>query len=190
MPGIVVPLVAFLALGASAADAGRLAVIRPAPQVELVDADGKALSLGNYRGKVVLVSFLFTTCNGSCPATTHRLAKVQEELNRHPDLKDRVQILSITLDPQRDTPEMLRRYRSLYELDARTWSFATGSIAQVRKTLAAWDMWARPGANGQLDHPSRVYLLDPRQRIREIYNLDYLRVAWVIEDVELLLREK
>ena len=50
-------------------------------------------------------------------------------------------------------------------------------------------MWARPGAGGQLDHPSRVFLLDARGRMREIYNLEFFKPAWVLEDVQLLLKE-
>jgi protein SCO1/2 len=50
-------------------------------------------------------------------------------------------------------------------------------------------MWARPAANGQLDHPSRIFLIDTHRRVREIYNLSFLKPAWVIEDIELLLRE-
>jgi protein SCO1/2 len=72
----------------------------------------------------------------------------------------------------------------LFEIDARHWHFATGKVDDVRKVIADWGMWARPAANGQLDHPSRVFLVDPQQRIREIYNLDFLRVPWVIEDIE------
>jgi protein SCO1/2 len=168
----------------------RLAVIRPAPDFQLTDADGKPVSLGQYRGKVVLVSFIFTTCNGSCPATTHRLAKLRQELARHPNLDNRVQLLSITLDPERDTPEKLRRYMELFEIDGRRWAFATGEPAAVGKVIAAWDMWVRPTANSQLDHPSRVFLVDPHQQLREIYNLDFLRVPWVIEDIQLLLQDK
>jgi cytochrome oxidase Cu insertion factor (SCO1/SenC/PrrC family) len=51
-------------------------------------------------------------------------------------------------------------------------------------------MWTRPGANGQLDHPSRIFLVDRRGRVREIYNVGLLRPAWVADDIELLLREK
>ena len=97
--------------------------------------------------------------------------------------------MSITLDPARDTPEVLRGYMRLYDVDKKTWSFLTGPPADVNKVVAAWGMWAKPAANGQLDHPSRVFLVDRRGQIREIYNLDFLRVPWVIEDVELLLKE-
>src|SRR5262245_40529007 len=60
----------------------RLAVIRPAPSFTLVDQDEKPRNLEDYRGKVVLVSFIFTTCNGTCPATTHRMARVFHEVGK------------------------------------------------------------------------------------------------------------
>jgi protein SCO1/2 len=160
-----------------------------APDFALVDADGRKVALKQFRDKVVLVSFIFTTCNGSCPATTHRMANVQAEVARHPELKDKVQLVSITLDPERDTAERLRGYMRLYEIDAANWCFLTGPKDAVQKTIADWGMWARPAANGQFDHPSRVFLVDPQGRIREVYNLDFLRTAWAVEDVRLLLKE-
>jgi cytochrome oxidase Cu insertion factor (SCO1/SenC/PrrC family) len=102
---------------------------------------------------------------------------------------DAVRLLTVTLDPERDTPAALRRYLALYDIDVAHWSFLTGETAAVHKVLAAWDMWARPAANGQLDHPSRVYLLDRRGRVREIYSLEFFKPAWVLEDVRLLLGE-
>ena len=98
--------------------ASRLAIIRTAPDFALVDSGDRKVGLKQFRGKVVLVSFIFTTCNGSCPATTHRMAKVQGELARHADLKDKVQLVSITLDPERDTAARLNaRLESLERLD-------------------------------------------------------------------------
>jgi len=169
--------------------ATRLAVIRTAPDFQLTGADEKPVTLHQFRGKVAIVGFFFTTCNGTCPATTARLAKIQDALSKEPALKDRVQLISISLDPERDTPEKLRGYMQLYDVDNRNWSFATGAAADIRRTLDAWGMWAKPAANGQLDHPSRVFLVDPQGRIREIYNLDFLRAPWVIEDVKLLFSD-
>jgi len=168
----------------------RLAVIRPAPEFTLTSQDEKTLRLANCKGKVLLVSFIFTTCNGSCPATTHRMAQVQEALHKNGlDKKDNVRLLSISLDPARDTPEVLRGYMKLYDVDASNWTFLTGPKEKVDKTIAAWGMWAKPAANGQLDHPSRIFLVDKRGRIREIYNLAFLKTPWVIEDMGLLLKE-
>src|SRR5262249_29179429 len=96
---------------------------------------------------------------------------------------------SITLDPARDTPEALRKYMKAYDADPAYWSFLTGPKEQVDKVHAAWGMWAKPAANGQLDHPSRVFLLDPQGRVREIYNLDYLKPDWASKEIKLLLKE-
>jgi protein SCO1/2 len=168
----------------------RLAVIRTAPDFALITQTGQTLRLTDLRGKVLVVSFIFTTCNGTCPATTHRMSQVQQELKTHGVGKDdRVRLLSITVDPVRDTPEALTAYMRLYDVDATTWSFLTGPSDQVARTIKAWGMWARPAVNGQLDHPSRIFLVDSRGRIREIYNLSFLKPAWVAEDVELLLKE-
>jgi protein SCO1/2 len=172
------------------AAASRLAVIRTARDFALTTQTGQTLRLADLKGKVLLVSFIFTTCNGTCPATTHRMSQVQQEFKTRGLCKDdRVRLLSITLDPVRDTPEVLTAYMRLYDADATNWSFLTGAADQVAKTIKAWDMWARPAANGQVDHPSRIFLLDSRGRIREIYNLSFLKPAWVAEDVELLLKE-
>jgi protein SCO1/2 len=168
----------------------RLAVIRHAPDFTLTTQDEKPLRFGDLGGRVRLVSFIFTTCNGSCPATTHRMAQVQETLRaKGLDKAGKVQLLSISLDPTRDTPEVLRGYVKLYDVEPANWSFLTGPKEKVEKVISDWGMWARPAANGQLDHPSRIFLVDPKGRIREIYNLAFMKTAWVVEDIELMLKE-
>ncbi len=166
----------------------RLAVIRQAPDFALVDQRGKTVKLSDLKGKVLLVSFVFTTCNGTCPATTHRMANIQKSLEAA-NIWDpeRVQFLSITLDPTRDTPDALLRYAKLYDLPAKGWSLLTGPPETVAKTIAAWGMWAKPVDNGQLDHPSRIFLLDGQHRIREIYNTDLLKVDDVRQDIRDLI---
>jgi protein SCO1/2 len=182
-------LMTALLLPQAAREDSRLAVIRTAPDFALTTQDGKTLRLADLRGKVVLVSFVFTTCTGTCPATTLRMSQTAQALAQK-QLTDKVHLLSITLDPARDKPAVLRDYMRLYDVDARHWTFLTGSQKQIDQVLSDWGMWVRPTVGGQLDHPSRVFLLDGRGRIREIYNLDYLRPAWVREDVQLLLNEE
>src|SRR5437660_1005469 len=104
------------ALALADAPASRLAVIQPAPSFTLTTQSGTTLRSDHLKGKVLLVSFIFTTCNGSCPATTHRMADVQKELARRGLLKkQQVQLLSISLDPARDTPEVLHNYMKVYD---------------------------------------------------------------------------
>src|SRR3954465_12976047 len=172
-------------------NASRLAVTRSMPDFTLTTQADAPLRTVDLRGKVVLVSFIFTTCGGSCPATTHRMSQVARTLVDQGLLSDdRVRLLSITLDPARDTPEALRKYMKAYEADPAYWTFLTGPPKEVEKVHAAWGMWAKPAANGQFDHPSRVFLVDRRGAVREIYNLDFLRPRWVAEDIGLLLTEK
>jgi protein SCO1 len=179
------------ALAVAGADSSRLAVIRQAPDFTLTTQDGRPLRPADLRGKVVLVSFVFTTCNGTCPATTHRMGQAADRLRDAGLFKDdAVRLLSVTLDPDRDTPDALRRYMKLYDADPARWTFLTGKPEEVAKVHAAWGMWVRPAAGGQLDHPSRVFLLDRRGRVREIYSLDFFKPAWVLDDVRLLLAEK
>jgi protein SCO1/2 len=179
-----------LAAVVPASEHSHLAVIRPAPDFSLTTQDGGTLSLADLHGSVFLVSFVFTTCNGSCPATTHRMSLVQKALAERGLTKGgRARLLSITLDQARDTPEVLRAYMKLYDADEASWTFLTGPRERVEKVIAAWGMWAKPAANGQFDHPSRIFLVDGRGRVREIYNLDFLKPAWVVEDVEQLLAE-
>lgn len=169
--------------------ASHLARIRPAPAAELTGTDGASFRLESLRGKVALVSFVFTTCNGTCPATTHNLYRVQQALEAAGIWGDDVEFVSITLDPANDRPETLARYADVYGIDRDHWHFLTGSEEQIADTLTEWDMWARRTPDGQLDHPSRIFLIDPSGTIREIYNLAFLRVPGVVEDIQGLLRE-
>lgn len=177
--------------GGETKTASRLPVIEKAPDFVLVDPTGAKVDSTKLRGQVLLVGFIFTTCSGTCPATTHRMGLIQRDLAAKGMLKDgKVRLVSITLDPERDRPDVLANYLRAYDADPASWSFLTGTPADVNKVVASWGMWAKPAANGQLDHPSRVYLVDQRGNVREIYNLDFLRPAWVIEDIQLLLSEK
>lgn len=166
-----------------------LADIGPAPAVELVDQAGKPFTLASLRGKVVLVSFVYTTCSGVCPATTHNMYRVQETLKKAGLWGEKVQFVSISIDPERDTPEVLKRYAEVYDADLNAWHFLSGPVDEVTKVIAAWDMWARRNAAGVLDHPSRIFLVDTRGRRREIYSLEYLKPDTVLQDVRTLLAE-
>jgi protein SCO1/2 len=178
---LVLPLV----LGANP----RLADIGPAPELKLTDSDGQPFDLARLRGKAVVVSFIYTTCNGVCPATTHRLYRVQEALKEARLWGDRVAFVSITLDPARDTPEILANYARIYDADPDAWHFLTGPIDRVDRVLSAWDMWARRDAKGVLDHPSRIFLIDPKGHQREIYSLEFLAPKTVVQDVRSVLED-
>jgi protein SCO1/2 len=167
-----------------------LADIGTAPRTALVDSAGETFDLASLRGKVVVVSFIYTTCTGSCPVTTLALSRTQQALERANLWGTSVEFVSITLDPRRDTREVLNRYGRLYGADLARWHFLTGPPPQVEGVVKAWGMWAKADRSGAIDHPSRIFLLDPRGHEREIYNLEFLKEQTVIQDVRALLAEQ
>ncbi len=136
----------------------------------------------------MLVSFVYTTCNGVCPLTTQALGRVQKKLEDAKLWGKSVEFVSITLDPKRDTAEVLRDYAKASGANSPAWHFLTGTPDEVNKAITAWDMWVKSDAKGVLDHPSRIFLIDARGREREIYNLEFLTPQTVLEDVRELLK--
>jgi protein SCO1 len=169
--------------------ASPLADIGPAPPVALIDAEEEPFRLDKLRGKAVVVSFIYTTCSGSCPATTHNLYRVQQALKEAGLWGRQVEFVSISLDPARDTPEVLAGYARAYDADPAAWHFLTGPPERVARVIADWGMWAKVGPSGVLDHPSRIFLVDPRGRQREIYNLEFLSPDSVLQDVRAVLAD-
>jgi protein SCO1/2 len=181
-------LAAFMLLTATA-PSKRLADIGPAPRTVLVGSSGKSFDLASLKGKVVVVSFVYTTCNGACPATTRALSNIQKALEQAKLWGKSVEFVSISLDPERDTPDVLNRYARLFNADLPNWHFLTGTRSDVQSVIAAWGMWAKIGPAGVLDHPSRIFLVDTQGRQREIYSLEFLKNDTVREDVVELLSE-
>lgn len=169
--------------------ASPLADIGPAPEVSLTDSAGRPFTLRSLRGKAVVVSFVYTTCSGTCPATTLHLTRVQEAFEKAGLWDKQVHFVSISLDPVRDTPEVLAAYARNFGAESPAWHFLTGHPDHVAKVITAWGMWAKVGPSGVLDHPSRIFLVDPQGRQREIYNLETLTPKMVVKDVKTVLSE-
>ena len=165
-----------------------LSAIRAAPDLVLRDVGGRRVGLADLRGRIVLVSFVYTRCTAACPLLAARLARLQQRIASLPS-PSRPALLSISVDPERDSAADLRRYAARFGADGSTWRFLRDDPARVRATLLAWDEGTRPAPGGELDHPARVYLVDRAGTIREIYALAFFddRQAWL--DIQALLRE-
>jgi protein SCO1/2 len=163
-----------------------LAVIGPAPPVQLLNQNSRPVDLAQKRGKTILVSFVYTSCSGTCPATTSRLVQLQNALQKQNPASSNVEFLSITLDPAQDTPPVLKNYAVLQGADLRSWHFLTGDPDSVAAVWRAWDMWARKDPQGAIDHPSRIFLIDAEGRIREIYSVETLNIQQCIADIRSL----
>lgn len=102
------------------------------PDATLVDQDGRPFSLSQTRGKVVVVSMIYTYCPDICPLTTSRMKQIQERVKAG-GLADQVTLVTFTIDPERDRPEILTQYARVRQADLANWVFLTGEPAQIQE---------------------------------------------------------
>lgn len=100
---------------------------RALPEFRLLERDGRSVTRRDLLGKVTVVTFIFTRCTDSCPLQTARMAQLQRELADEPDLR----LVSVTVDPEHDTPAVLAAYAARVGADPRRWLFLTGQAQDV-----------------------------------------------------------
>lgn len=111
---------------------------RPTPDFTLRTAEGRVVRLADLRGKVVVLHFIYTSCTDVCPLHAEKIAEIQKMVNGTP-MKDQVTFVSITTDPTRDTPDVMRKYGPTHGLDPVNWLFLTTTQDQpedATRTLA------------------------------------------------------
>jgi protein SCO1/2 len=145
----------------------RLPTIGAAPDFALTSQDGAEVTLESLRGKVIAVAFIYTWCPDVCPMLTDKMARVQDELG--PDFGTRIAFVSITVDPERDTPEVLKEYAEAFDADPVGWSFLTGTPAAVREVAHGYGVGVVPGPDGQVDHTLLTTLVDRHGTMRVQY---------------------
>lgn len=156
---------------------GRIAKQTTVPQFTLLDQDGKPFRMTSARGKIVLVTFVFTTCPDVCPLLTAKFAAIQRALEEK-KMNDYL-LLSITTDPERDTPSALKSYAQGFKPDFRHWRFLTGSESDLAKVWKGFGVTVRK-SGGQVQHTALTTLID-RRNIRRV---DYYTDKW--EEKEIL----
>lgn len=145
----------------------RLPTIGAAPGFALTSQDGKKVRLEDFRGRVVAVAFIYASCPDVCPLLTDKMARVQDALGSK--FGTEVAFVSITTDPERDTPAVLKGYAQAFEADFAGWSFLTGSPAAVREVAKRYGVAVAPAADGQVDHTLLTTLIDRRGIMRVQY---------------------
>jgi protein SCO1 len=164
----VLTMLAMLVLPAyAAAGGGELPVIGRAPQFTLTSQDGKPVSLADLRGKVVAVTFIYTECPDICPMLTQKMVQVQDELGS--DFGKKITFVSITLDPEHDTPEVLKDYAKFWGAKPEGWSFLTGSPEAVRDVSRRYGVFFAKKEDGSVDHTQLTSLLDAEGQMRVQY---------------------
>jgi protein SCO1 len=162
--------------------------IAPAPGFTLTSQDGAQISLADLRGKVVAVTFIFTRCGDTCPVLTPMMSMVQDRLGR--DFGSKIVFASITVDPEHDTPEMLKLYAQAYGADVAGWSFLTGPPPIIADLTRRYGVFAPKHANGDIEDSFLTSIVDRRGILR----VQYLGVRFDPEefrrDLASLLREQ
>jgi protein SCO1/2 len=152
----------------------------------LVDQDGRARSRDDFKGRTTVLFFGFTHCPDLCPTALSNLALVLDQLGEN---RDRVQIAFITVDPGRDTPEVLRDYLSGF---GPNFVGLTGRADAIRKAAKSFKVFFRkvplPDGDYTMDHSAVIYVLDPQTRVRLMFTTNR-RPEDVAHDILKLLRE-
>ena len=164
----------------------------------LLDSTGKQVSLFELTtDKVTVVSFMYTACAevGGCPLAAAVLQRVDRMLSERPDLRDKVRLLSVSFDPQRDTPDRLAEVRAALQPQT-PWRFLTSttpdamqpiltdfnqSVAKLQQADGTW--------SGLFRHVLKVFLVDTKHQVRNIYSLGFFNPQLVLNDIETLLME-
>ena len=151
-------------------------VIGQVPSFSLVNREGEGFGSAELEGEAYVASFFFTQCPSICPGLMQAMSRLQ---NRYREAGvEKVRLVSITVDPAHDTPERLRKYPSLYEVDPARWSLLTGDPEKIRHLIEKGfktPMGARTEIGGGLHdiaHKGKVVLVDPSGRIRGYYDSD------------------
>jgi len=133
------------------------------PQFDLVSSTGQPFDSHTLDGHIWVADFIYTTCDGPCPMMSHQMRGIQSSTESTPAVK----LVSFTVDPKHDTPEVLTRYSKFFKADESRWYFLTGEMARLNDLgLNAFKL---NGVNGDLSHSTRFVLVDARRQIRGFY---------------------
>ena len=159
-----------------------------APNFILTDQDGKSFDSAALRGKIVVLDFIYTTCTDVCPLFTVNFAQLQRRLAL--EYKREVFLISITTDPEIDSPKILKSYAQRHGADLGNWAFLTGTEAQLKDVWKGFGVRVIHKARGLVQHDSVTTLID-RQGTRRF---NHFGEKWRLEDIErdllFLLAEK
>jgi protein SCO1/2 len=143
-----------------------------APEFALQDVDGRPVALRDFRGKVVVLNFIFASCTDVCPLHSELIASIQKDINQTP-MRELVQFVTVTTDPERDTAEVLKPYGATHGLDPANWVFLTSGAArpdETRSIAMRYGLRFTPTPDGQFMHGVVTHLIDKEGLLRARYH--------------------
>jgi protein SCO1/2 len=173
--------------------ASNLPVLTVVPSFSLVDQTGAAFHSHELTGRVWIASFIYTSCPGPCPRVVQRVAEVQRQLGAEPDLS----IVSFSVDPEADTPDVLAAYGRTHGIDASRWTLATGAMDDVMQLVRRGFLQAvekndteTRASEGAVMHSLHLVLIDRSMRVRGYYDsTDPVAMKRLVENARRLLRD-
>jgi len=148
------------------------------PDFKLVNQDGKQISLNNFRGKSLAITFIYTRCPlpEYCILMSKNFSDLANQLQNAPELKDKIRLLSISFDPATDTPQKLREYGLGYlgkdaKPDFTVWQLATAPDAQMKTIADFFGLRYETAENDktQINHSLRTIVVAPDGRVRKVF---------------------
>lgn len=156
------------------------------PEFTLINQDGKNFGSADLRGKVWIADFIYTTCPGPCPMISSRMSELQKPLE-----KTDVHLVSFTVDPAKDTPQVLQTYAERLEAEPGRWDFLTGPPSTIYNLSRNGFKLAVGEEKGVPVHSTRIILVDRHGAIRGYYDAaEADAVTKLVADTTHLLREQ
>lgn len=174
-----------------------LSPIKRAVDGIVLDTKGNRHRLFDYMDdKLVILNFIYTTCSDICHLATYVLHQVMTELKQDPVFSDQVQLITLSFDPDHDTPEVMHRYAQSMECDTSGWVFlTTSSHTELQPILDGYGQYivrerdAAGKVTGAFMHVLKVFLIDRERKVRNIYSLSFLHSTLLLNDIRTLLLE-
>jgi protein SCO1/2 len=163
------------------------------PDFKLRNQDGRAIHLDQFRGKTLLLTFIYTRCPlpNFCPLVTHNFAVIDRQLAANPALYAKTHLLCVSFDPEHDTPERLRSYGVQYiGSDTKNafahWDFAVPSKPELLEMAKYFDVGVTQGANDTITHTLSTTLIGPQGKVAQFYPGNEWTPEQVVADVKQL----
>jgi cytochrome oxidase Cu insertion factor (SCO1/SenC/PrrC family) len=152
----------------------QIPVLGRIPDFSLTDRSGNTVRLGDLLGKVWIADFVFTHCAGPCPVMSHQMAELQKRIG---DARD-IRLVTITVDPDRDTPEVLRDYANLYGASDTGWLFLTGKKEEIFTLIREGfklivdqnDKETLEEGGHAILHSTKFVVVDPKGQVRGTFD--------------------
>lgn len=151
---------------------GELAPIMQIKDFTLTNTANQPVSMEkDLTGKAKLVYFFFANCPDVCPVSHARMSNIMQSLEENGLKKEDVQFVSITVDPENDTPEKLAEYSKQFQADPNEWAFLTGSEQDLAAVRDQFGVLAEKHSDHDISHNDRIFLLDEKNQVMNSYNM-------------------